>query len=157
MFCSSCGSESTIGLNYCKKCGSSLTSSPEDPPVRGVPFALVGLFAIVIAVLGLVGVAAIIEGGADLAHAGVGNLLVPVAVCAATVILGVSGLLVWLLMKLLNSYGVSQPVRKSKKSLPPAELPRLGQPVTGISSVTENTTRHFDSVIQGSRDTSDMQ
>jgi hypothetical protein len=121
---------------------------------------LIGLFAIVIAVVGMVGVAAIIEGGADLAHAGAGNLLVPVAVCATTMVLGVSGLLVWLLMKLLNSYGVSQPVRKSKKLMPPAEALRLAQSAGGISSVTEHTTRHFDPVVGGGRegglDTSDM-
>jgi hypothetical protein len=155
MFCSTCGAESTIGLNYCKRCGTSLSAPADDRQHKGVPTGLVALFAIVIAFLGLVGLMAIIEGGADLAHAGVGGLLVPIIACGAAVLLGVETMLVWVLMRLLNSYGISPPAPKLKKSLPAAAA-QLAPPPHGFTSVTEHTTRHFEGAIPKARDTSDM-
>jgi hypothetical protein len=155
MFCSTCGAESTIGLNYCKRCGASMSAAGDDRHPRGVPTGLVALFAVMIAFLGLVGLIAITEGGADLAHAGVGGLLVPIIACGSLVLLGVEAMLVWVLMRLLNSYGISPPAPKLKKSLP-APAAQLAPPPHGFTSVTEHTTRHFEGAAPRARDTSDM-
>ena len=157
MFCSSCGAESTIGLNYCKRCGANLSSSGEERRPGTVPFSVVALFGILIAFLGLIGVLAVVEGGGDLARSGMGeNMVIPVVVCGTGVVLGIAAMLVWLLMKLLSSYGASPPARKSKKSLPPAIPAQLMPEPRGVASVTEHTTRHFEPAKRTSADTADM-
>ena len=54
MYCPNCGMESTIGLNYCKQCGSNLgdTTQPGEPGSRNVLAALILAGATVALVLG---------------------------------------------------------------------------------------------------------
>jgi hypothetical protein len=82
--------------------------------------------------------------------------LIAITAFGGATVLGVIGLLVWLLLRLTTGH---QPVAPPEKSanLAPREygVPQLPAPPIGIASVTENTTRNFDPSVyreKGSRE-----
>jgi len=157
MYCSSCGFESTAGPNYCNRCGANLGGVGEENLRRGLPPWLLGVFVITLGFVGLVGPMAVIEGGRDLVRSGAGlELVVPLLVCGSGLVLGMSGLLVWLLMKLLKVYGVVRPAPKPRKQLTPAAPAQFAPPPRGVASVTEHTTRHFEAAAGAAINTADM-
>ena len=100
MYCAVCGAESTPGLNYCKRCGSGL-GSPANAPDTGhsvaKPFAMLMPVALV-SIVGLFGYFMTVESLSD-------RMIEPralIAVCAfaGATVLGVVGLMIWLLMQL---------------------------------------------------------
>jgi len=157
MYCSSCGFESTAGPNYCKRCGANLGGVGEENMRRGLPPWILGLFVITLGAVGLVGPMAVIEGGRDLVRSGAGlELVVPMLVCGSALVLGISGMLVWLLMKLLKVYGVVGPGLKPRKQLTPTAPAQLAPPPHGVASVTEHTTRHLEPAARATIDTAEM-
>jgi hypothetical protein len=167
MYCSACGAQSTSSLNYCPKCGAILGPAVDLPSPRGVPFALVGLFGIIIGAMGLVGFLGLIEGTKDLASTRLnGDQVVAIAGCAVFLLIGVIALLIRFLMKLLNMYGAPQQHLSRKapnliESLGSQPAAQLAPPPRGMGSVTEHTTRHFDRERvggpTGGHDTADME
>jgi hypothetical protein len=167
MYCSDCGAESHPSVKYCPKCGALLGATADLASPRGVPFALVGLFGIIIGALGLVGFLGLIEGTRDLASTRLnGDQVVAIAGCAVFLVVGVIALLIWFLIKLLNMYGVPQQAASTKapranRSLPSQPVAQLAPPPRGMASVTEHTTRHFDRARAGGptggNDTADME
>jgi hypothetical protein len=147
MYCSSCGTEVALGLNYCNRCGANLSQSsnlPEQAPVRSV--SLTGP-TIAIALMVVIGLGIIFATVAELAH----NDFHPVAltwmvVAALGMITGVAALVI---RQWTHLAGVIKPKeqasarrKKADKEFVPAQLPPLrSEPV---SSVTENTTRTFE-------------
>jgi hypothetical protein len=170
MFCSTCGAESVPGLSYCKRCGANLGASEDQPKSRSIPLYLVTLFALVIAGIGgggLGAISAIVDRSAEVATRpqviGAGELTMvfmhqvgPIILCTAALSLGIVALLVWLLLKILNIHsGSPAPARSSKRSIAPPSA-QLPAPARGVASVTEQTTRNFDSILAANRDTADM-
>jgi hypothetical protein len=170
MFCSTCGAESVPGLSYCKRCGASLGVSDDEPKSRSIPIYLVTLFALVIAGIGgggLAAISAIVSQSAEVATrpqvSGTGELTMafmhqvgPIILCTAALSLGIVALLVWLLLKILNIHGGSTvAARAGKRSIAPPPV-QLSAPARRVGSVTEQTTRNFDPILAGNRDTADM-
>ena len=148
MFCSSCGAEYAIGLNYCNRCGANLnpaTGEQELAPISVTkPAIILGLTMVTIT---LGGFAAIMEGATKLGH--VTNQNDPVI---ATIVMGMIAimvadiLLLWQLSRLitatLNRPGQPKKLPKQKGAK------QIAAPVPGsyvpVSSVTDHTTRTLD-------------
>jgi hypothetical protein len=151
MFCPSCGAESTIELNYCNRCGANLSAplipSAEIAPINVTkPILIIGVVMLFISLAGFAGVfSSAIEvatktgGGKDLSIA--------ITVFGMITILTIDILLFRLLSKLINAALGSQKVSGGRPA--PQEPRRLAHPATAklqpAPSVTENTTRFFDS------------
>lgn len=146
MYCPSCGTEVTLGLNYCNRCGANLSQSTNLPeqPVR-----LVNLTGptIAIALMVIVGLGIVFASMSDLARNGFHPVALTWMVIAALgMIMGVAALVI---RQWSNLAGVVKPKEQSlprkksaDKEFAPAQLPPLrSEPVP---SVTEHTTRTFE-------------
>lgn len=141
MFCPECGAESTQGLNYCKRCGATLSASsivnqprPKSlPPLVPLSFVsmvgLIGFFATLIA----------------LANSKIDErVLLGVALFGGATVIGVIGLLIWTSKQLPGSHPLSPDVDKPRHSSEGSTQPQLNAPPLVVSSVTEHTTRNFE-------------
>lgn len=156
MYCAVCGAESTPGLNYCKRCGSGLgppANAPDTGHFVAKPFAMLIPVALV-SIVGLVGYFVTIESLLD-------RMIEPralIAVCAfaAVTVLGVVGLMIWLLLQLSGARPAT-PVadRGTRPATGSSTQPQLQAPPSSIPSVTENTTRNFDAARLRDRSTSE--
>lgn len=154
MYCPVCGSETTPGLNYCKRCGAGL--GPTNPGDAGRsasrPFAMLWPVALV-SLVGLIGLFATLV---NLGERGFeARALVAVSAFAGATVLGVVALLIWLLMQLS---GIRQGVSlgdRGRISSGGSTQPQLQAPPASVPSVTENTTRNFDPARLRDRSTSE--
>lgn len=151
MFCPSCGTESTIELNYCNRCGANLStplvSTTEWAPINLTkPIAIIGAVVLFITLGGFAGV---LSAASEIARSGSGKDL-PMAIIffGMITILTLDILLIRQLSKLITA--ALSPNRMSpKKQLAPSQhqLP-YSRPATArldpVPSVTENTTRFFE-------------
>jgi hypothetical protein len=156
MYCAVCGGESTPGLNYCKRCGSSLSaqtnaSDPPKPPAG--PLAMLWPVALV-SMVGLIGLFATLV---NLSERGVDfKAMIAISAFAGATVLGVVGLLIWLLMQLSGiRHGLSSIERGARSVSGSSTQPQLEAPLASIPSVTENTTRNFDASRLRDRSTSE--
>ena len=153
MYCPICGSESTQGLNYCKRCGANLTGTmqPIEAPTRasltGFPFALalIGL-SIATAIVALGGLGIILAVVEDLARQPTqSDLPKMILALGIPMISAISGLLVWQISRLLSLPRQTTSMRLHPQRLERASaLPLVAAPQAGVASITENTTRNFD-------------
>ena len=149
MYCPICGSQSTQGLNFCKRCGTNLTAptgpSADKPEVIVKPLRVTGIFW-AIASFGMLSIFALMGAVITLAALGADGEAV-----AGTALFGSAGIvaIVWLLLRYASHYmkleqNVIEPARpKSLDTSPPLQIDSTPR---AVSSVTENTTRNFDPV-----------
>lgn len=154
MFCPSCGAEANQKTKFCKRCGTNMypaTNTVEvnlpRPRVTGMVVAIVG-FCLTGMGISLAALSEFTRGDRLSAEA------VFVFVCCLLFVFAVSGLLVWQLARLINSYkdAVKQTIQKAQfESVPSAQSPPPPSPPLYIpaaqkspSSVTEQTTRSFN-------------
>jgi len=148
MFCSSCGAEYAIGLNYCNRCGANLNPAggeSEFAPVNITKPAIVLGLTVMTITLG--GFAAVIEGATKLGH--VFNQNDPVI---ATIVMGMITIMVadiMLLTQLSRLINVAMNRPAQPKKLPkPEGTKQIAAPMPGsyvpASSVTDHTTRTLD-------------
>lgn len=147
MYCPICGAESTQGLNYCKRCGTGLTPSVPPIPDKTSVGKAMGLMLFLVSVVSIAGFVALFSTVYNLGERQYFDTRALVAIMAfggATVI-GVIGLLVWLLLRFTTG---PQPVAHHDKTAKPGareyNAPQLAAPPIGLTSVTENTTRNFE-------------
>ena len=153
MYCPSCGSEITVELKYCNRCGAnlSLTTGMLPAPVFAPPVKL----TIPTIVIGLT-----IIGGLGIIFGGVGQLAAlgvhPAAITwmflfSMATLFGCSAMLIrfWSKMMGLSRQSTSLPYREQQNFRPqgdrvmPQQLPpRFDQ----VPSVTEHTTRTFSPI-----------
>jgi hypothetical protein len=147
MYCPSCGTEVTLGLNYCNRCGANLgqPSNLPEQPVR--PVSLTGP-TIAIALMVVIGLGITFASVADLAKKDIHPVaLTWMVIAGLAMITGVAALIIrqWsYLAGVARPKEQSLPRKKSagKEPVVPAQLPPLrSEPVP---SVTENTTRTFE-------------
>jgi hypothetical protein len=153
MYCPSCGTEYTIELKYCNRCGANLSTAlaaQPDPVVVNLtkPTLIIGA---VMTLITLGGFGLVIGGAIELAH----NVQLGSDPVIAMVVLGMLTILtadiflVRQLAKLIEASLRPGPPRISKMQMPPAtvsQLPPLStSQLTPAPSVTENTTRFFES------------
>lgn len=149
MFCPTCGTEST-GLNFCNRCGANLAALVA--PVELAPISLtkpILIIGAVIALLTLGGFGVIISGTIDMVRNGAGGVSPALPIFGMPTLLTIDILLIRQLSKLINA--ALSPERR-QLPLPQPQIysdPRLARPSTArlepAPSVTENTTRFFDS------------
>ncbi|MBC7909149.1 MAG: hypothetical protein H7Y30_01530 [Pyrinomonadaceae bacterium] len=142
MYCSICGTEATLEVVYCKRCGNVLNSQTAVQPkvinLTGPSWAM--------AVTIIAMVASIFGGVVNLAERGVSAVALTWMVIVG---LGTIVALVAMIFRLLS--------RSTISGQPPAQQPLLKPPVTselyqarqaalpeGMPSVTEHTTRTFE-------------
>jgi len=145
MNCPNCGAESTYGLNYCKQCGSNLLQPPVSSEQRVSPAKLTGMFW-AIAVFGFASLAIMFGTAIPMVIVSSDHRLVMgIIVCGAAVIMGIAGLLIKQLSRLITMMQDSQEApHKGVGRVSASERPRLGASPRAISSVTEHTTRNFE-------------
>lgn len=154
MFCPSCGTENSIGLPYCNRCGANLNVNlaPQPGPVIvnvTKPTLTIGL---VMLFLTLGGFGGLIRGALRLAPVLQGNdPLIALIFLGMVTILVVDIFLARLLSKLIGAsltagtqMQTGQP--RTLAANPPAQLYQQPQPsrLQGVPSVTEHTTRFFE-------------
>ena len=153
MFCPSCGTEYTIELKYCNRCGANLNTALAAQPEPVVvnltkPTLIIGT---VMTLLTLGGFGMVIGGAIELAH----NIqlgsdpIIAMVVMGMLTILTADVFLVRQLAKLIEASVRPGPPRIPRSQMPPAtvsQLPPLStSQFTPAPSVTENTTRFFES------------
>lgn len=149
MYCPSCGSENAQGLRYCKRCGANLDSNTGAP--KKFPLALTLAFLALIGFVLSVGLVAPFAAISETAGRGVSvDSLMPILVIIPLVAFGVIWLLVWLLLRLIKIYqqsGGPTQIKEDKQASPRDYMPaRIAAPPESMGSVTEHTTRNFDSI-----------
>ena len=152
MFCPSCGTEYTIELKYCNRCGANLSTSlaPQSlPPVIvnvTKPTLIIGVLLLVVT---LGGFGALVGGAISLAQILHGNdSFMAIIIFGMLTILIVDIFLVRLLSKLINS-ALSSGTQPQVGTTPTGMPAQFQNPTTtarlqGRPSVTENTTRFFE-------------
>ena len=155
MFCPSCGTEDTIGLPYCNRCGANLggmVGAPAEPPVVNVTKPTL-IISLTLAAVTLGGFAGLIEGAQALSinlHGGSNDPLIALIVMGMITILTVDMFLIRQLSRVitlaLSSTG--QAKLKRPKAIAGPSAPQLQRPTTArldpAPSVTEHTTRFFE-------------
>ena len=153
MYCPNCGDQTTQGLKYCKRCGAGLSASTTPIEAQAPAAKAWGVMLFLVALVSIAGFIALFTTVYNLGERpnfDPRSLIAIMAFGGATV-LGVIGLLVWLLLRLTGH----QPARHhetSERSLARDYAPQLPAPPISMPSVTENTTRNFDPAVYRDRD-----
>ncbi len=152
MFCPSCGAEYTIELKYCNRCGANLSTAlaaQTEPVVVNLtkPTLIIG---IVMTLITLGGFGMVIGGAVELAHSTQMRTdpIIAMVVMGMLTILTADVFLVRQLAKLIEASVRPGSPRIARKQMPPAtvsQLPPSTTQFTPAPSVTENTTRFFES------------
>jgi hypothetical protein len=150
MFCPSCGTEYTLGLPYCNRCGANLNSALDEPTgviTVNVTKAIAAI-GTTMAVLTLGGFMTLIIGAVKLAEKT--NLgsdpIIALIVLGILTILIIDILLGRQLSRLIEASLSSGKSQQRKRGLPTVNVPsELGRPAPSPAlSVTENTTRFLE-------------
>jgi hypothetical protein len=110
-----------------------------------------------VALVSLVGLIGLFATLANLAEKGVEpRAMIAIAAFSGATVLGVVGLLIWLLMQLTGMrHGALHADRGTRSVSGSSTQPQLQAPPASIPSVTENTTRNFDPARLRDRNTSE--
>lgn len=154
MFCPNCGAEYAQKINYCKRCGMNMTSPANTIEVHVPQIRLAGMFW-AIALMGIIGLIACFIAFGEFASDGLrGDQLIIPFVLGLLFIGGIAGGLIWQLSRLVNT--LQQNIQQAKVTpsalpQPPTVISPLAAPRLGlqepVSSVSEHTTRSFDSAL----------
>lgn len=147
MYCPICGAESIQGLNYCKRCGAGLSASTPPLEQKGSIGKAMGVMLFLVSLVSIAGFVALFSTVYNLGERSTFDTraLIGIMAFGGATVIGVVGLLVWLLLRLTTGH---QPAASPDRTANPAPrdygVPQLPAPQIGIPSVTENTTRNFD-------------
>lgn len=147
-YCGSCGTESTQGLNYCKKCGANLGIQPPTE-FKPRPIRATGLFwSVALVTIGGLGILM----GSIIALAALGisreDVFIPIVTFGCFTVLAVAWMLVRQISRLIDRDTGAAQTGPRRITAPPrlesrGEPERLPEAPMGIPSVTEHTTRRF--------------
>lgn len=151
-YCSSCGLESTPGLNYCKRCGGILnTQALQSTPSVSVAkpawaiSTTVTLTSITAFIIYFLFLSHVLEIGRPISQ----EMLALLGLMVFTVVLIVDVMLIRLLSRLIN-HSLETPklpqIKPAVKAIDPVHSPLLTEPP--ISSVVDSTTQLFDQPIR---------
>ena len=157
MYCPNCGDQTTQGLKYCKRCGAGLSTSttPTEPAAStGKAMGAMLFLVSLVSIAGFIALFTTIYNLGERSNFDPRTLIGIMAFGGGTV-LGVVGLLVWLLLR----FSGHQPFPHQDKSERPLVRDYVPQQLpaspSSIPSVTENTTRNFDPAVYRDRDARD--
>lgn len=156
MYCSSCGTETTEGLKYCKRCGVNLKSSADAPAQKKFPLVLTIAFLALMGFVLSIGMIAPFAVVSETLGRGVSiDSLLPLLILIPCVAFGVIVLLVWLLLHLIKMYhqsgGSTQPDEARQASIRNYTPAQIAEPPEAMGSVTEHTTRNFEAAQRRAR------
>ena len=144
MYCPSCGSEITVELKYCNRCGANLTW-PVQTQMPSAPISLT-FPSIVLGLTVIIGLGIIFGGATGFADRGLHPAaIVWIVLFSVATLFGCVGLMIRFWTKLLSMQRQIEPSQQVRSTFaqrtapPPLPPPRM-EPV---GSVTENTTRTF--------------
>ena len=145
MYCPSCGSEITVELKYCNRCGANLTwSMPSHAPAAPISLTLP---SIVLGITTIVGLGIVFGGATSMAERGVHpTAIVWMVLFSVAALFGSIALMIRFWTKLLSlqrEIVMPQPRPTFAERPVPSSLPPRMEPV---GSVTENTTRTFSPI-----------
>src|SRR5712692_5446809 len=146
MYCPNCGDQTTQGLKYCKRCGAGLSTSTAPIDQKASVGTAMGVMLFLVALVSIAGFIALfttVYSLGDRPGFDTRALIAIMAFGGATVV-GVVGLLVWLLLRLTTGYRPPAHYEKEKPVVREYIAQQLPPSPIGVSSVTENTTRNFD-------------
>jgi hypothetical protein len=158
MYCGVCGAESTHGLNYCKRCGSTL-NPPLTAPVQGSRTrnsvsGSVWAIALATVIVGLGGLGIVFNHARELVRplypGSTAQEFAPIVALVMVVfgsasVFGIVALLLRLFYRLLGiPFGSQRFGSESRPNYRPSPIPGAA---SVVSSVTEQTTRNFDPAI----------
>lgn len=163
MYCQSCGGEIQPGINYCNRCGASVSSAE----VKEVPVPLdlatpVRWIASSVCLMFLAGLAIIFISLSGLLSWGLSrDAVMVIAFFSLATLLGIELSLIHLLSRLLGAAKESRPLTQLKQAktrgpqhqaAPPQLIPPATDLYAGFApSVTEHTTRAFDPAYRAPR------
>ena len=144
MYCPSCGSEITVELKYCNRCGANLTW-PVQTQIPAAPIRL-AVPSIVLGLTVMIGLGIIFGGATGFVERGLHPAaIVWIVLFSVATLFGCIGMMIRFWTKLLSMQRETAPPpqmrstfaeRSAPSSLPPPRMEPVG-------SVTENTTRTF--------------
>lgn len=145
MYCPVCGAESTQGLNYCKRCGAGLSASTAPIEYRSSFGKMMGMLLPVaaVSVAGFIALFATVYNLGERSGFDTRALVAIMAFGGATVV-GVIGLMVWLLLRLTAGRETVSHFEAPRPALRDYNAAQIPAPPATMSSVTENTTRNFE-------------
>ena len=154
MYCPSCGTEYTIELKYCNRCGANLSAGVEEQPQTAPisvtkPALAIGAIMTIVTVLGF---GLLLTGAVELSHnARIDpDSITAIVVVGMLTILTMDIFLVRLLSKIINAALSSKTQIQPKRNrvIANPSMAQLPQPSTSrlqdVPSVTEGTTRFFE-------------
>jgi hypothetical protein len=155
MFCPNCGAEYAQKINYCKRCGATMTTPTQTVEVNVPRPRLTGMFWAVSS-FSLIGLIACFIAFTHLADRGLRDehVFIPF-VFGLFFVFGISALLIWQLARTVSVFRDAVRTPKSEpQPLPPVaaqavpqyQPPALAAPSEPATSITDHTTRSFDPV-----------
>jgi hypothetical protein len=153
MYCPSCGTEYTIELKYCNRCGANLSAGLEQQ-TQLAPISVtkpVIAIAAAMVILTVLGFGLLITGAVELSHSAriEPDSVTAIVIVGMLTILTMDIFLVRQLSKLINaSLSARMPAQPHRQNLPNPSMVRLPRPSTerlqAVPSVTEGTTRFLE-------------
>jgi hypothetical protein len=147
MYCPSCGSEISVELKYCNRCGANLSVIPPDYPAPSVKPMKLGFPTIILALSVTVGIGIIIGGATELARMQVHPAAITwMVIFSMGTLFGCTALTLRFWLKVLSMNRESRQPQNQNQLRPPMQtpVPRQFPPrLEPIPSVTEHTTRTF--------------
>ena len=157
MYCPNCGDQTTQGLKYCKRCGAGLSTSttPIEPQAStGKAMGAMLFLVSLVSIAGFIALFATVYNLGERPNFDPRTLIAVMAFGGGTV-LGVVGLLVWLLLRFSGHQPVSHHDKSERPSVRDYAPQQLPASPSSRPSVTENTTRNFDPAVYRDRDAFD--
>ena len=146
MYCLSCGSEITVELKYCSRCGANLSLTPPVyPPTTATPIRLT-LPSIVLGLTITIGLGIIFSTARELAELHLHPAAITwMVLFGAATLFGCTALLLrfWSKMLSFNREVYQQPQLVRPPTQIPGPQPQLQPRFEQMPSVTEHTTRTF--------------
>lgn len=150
MYCPNCGDQTTQGLKYCKRCGAGLSSSTATIEPQPSTSKATGVMLFLVALVSIAGFIALFSTVYNLGERPGfdARALIAITAFGGATVMGVIGLLVWLLLRLTTGYQPAAHHDKAERPLVRDYAPQqLPAPPISMPSVTENTTRNFDPAV----------
>lgn len=148
MYCPSCGTEVTMSLNYCNRCGANLSPSANLPEQIARPVSLTGP-TVAVALMVVIGLGIVFAGAVELSTRGIHPaVLTWIVLGSLGMIMGIAALLIRQWSNLAGLAKTQPAPRKQAKesTLPPAPSQLPPMRTEPAASVTEHTTRTFEPV-----------
>lgn len=154
MYCPNCGDQTTQGLKYCKRCGAGLSTSTNASETQATTGKAMGAMLFLVSLVSIAGFIALFSTVYSLGERPNFDPRTLIAIMAfgGGTVLGVVGLLVWLLLR-FSGHQPAPHYDKSERPLVRDYVPQqLPASPSSMPSVTENTTRNFDPAVYRDRD-----